>query len=211
MEDIKIIIVDDHALFRSGIRSLIDNKQGCHVVAEYADGKEFIEAIGELEADIVFMDYSMPNINGEEATRIALVQKPSLRIICLSMFGEEQYYSRMVEAGAVGFLLKDSDINEVFEAIHTVYEGDSYFSPSLLNAISSKLKSENGDDSILSDREIDVLHGICQGLSNQEIAEKLFLSKRTVDAHRANILFKTNCKNTASLVVYALKNNLVKM
>ena len=126
-----IVLVDDHSLFRNGLRGLLEHCAGCRVVGEAASGEEFLAMLPELEADIVFMDFAMPGIDGAQATERALARRPDLRIITLSMFGEESYYTRMVQAGARGFLLKDSDIGDVVEAIDTVMAGGSYFSPQL--------------------------------------------------------------------------------
>ena len=209
-KEIKIALVDDHALFRNGLRGLIDGKQGCRVVAESSDGAEFLENEEAMSADIVFMDIAMPTISGDKATIMALEKNPNMRIISLSMFGDENYYSRMVEAGARGFLMKDSSIEEVFAAIKTVMAGEEYFCEEIMQNLSKALRRRDDAES-LSEREIDVLLGICRGLSTQEIADSLFISKRTVDAHRANILEKTGSKNTASLVVYAIKHQLVEI
>ena len=211
MEKIKIVLVDDHALFRNGLKGLISMREGYEVVAEAGDGGEFLDMLPTLEADVVFMDISMPNVGGEEATREALSLSPNLKIVTLSMFGEESYYTRMVEAGAKGFLLKDSSIEEVFDAIDTVAAGGDYFSQRLLSSMSNRLRGTEFSSGELSSREIEILLAICRGLSNQEIAEELFISKRTVDAHRANILEKTGCRNTASLVVYAIRKHLVEL
>jgi DNA-binding NarL/FixJ family response regulator len=208
--EIKIALVDDHALFRNGLRGLIDGNQGCRIVAEAGDGEEFLNNEEAISADVVFMDIAMPNLSGDKATALALERNPNLKIICLSMFGEEKYYSRMVEAGAKGFLLKDSSIEEVFAAIEAVTNNDEYICKEVMQALSDAMR-RNEDTEVLSEREMDVLLGICRGLSTQEIADKLFLSKRTVDTHRANILEKTGSKNTASLVVYAIKNNNVEV
>lgn len=209
-ETIKIALVDDHALFRNGLRGLIDGRNGCQVVAESSDGSEFLENAEAMNADVVFMDIAMPTLSGDKATALALEQNPNLRVICLSMFGDEKYYSRMVEAGAKGFLLKDSSIDEVFAAIESVMAGEEYICKDVMLALSTAMR-RNDDAENLSEREIDVLLGICRGLSTQEIADQLFISKRTVDSHRANILEKTGSRNTASLVVYAIKNNLVEI
>ena len=209
-KEIKIALVDDHALFRSGLRTLIDGKHGCRVVAEAGDGTEFLANEEALSADVVFMDISMPQLSGDKATIAALERNPNLKVISLSMYGDEKYYSMMVEAGAKGFLLKDSSINEVYEAIERVMSGEEYFCKEVLEALSVAIQPNEKSDK-LSERETDVLVEICRGLSTQEIADKLFLSKRTVDSHRANILEKTGSKNTASLVVYAIKNNLVEV
>jgi DNA-binding NarL/FixJ family response regulator len=209
-KEIKIALVDDHALFRNGLRTLIDGKHGCRVVAEAGDGTEFLANEEALSADVVFMDISMPQLSGDKATIAALERNPNLKVISLSMYGDEKYYSMMVEAGAKGFLLKDSSINEVYETIERVMSGEEYFCKEVLEALSVAIQPNEKSDK-LSERETDVLVEICRGLSTQEIADKLFLSKRTVDSHRANILEKTGSKNTASLVVYAIKNNLVEV
>ena len=217
MKDYKIALVDDHALFRKGLRGLLDRQEGYRVVAEAASGEAFLEQLPALEADVVFMDIALPGINGAETTRRALELNPNLRIITLSMFGDEQYYTLMVEAGACGFLLKDSAIGEVLQAVDTVAAGDSYFSPALMESISNQcsepgaLRLPTEECDALSARETEILLAVCRGLSNQEIADELFISKRTVDKHRANILEKTGCKNTASLVVYAIRHNLVDL
>ena len=206
----KIILVDDHSLFRNGLRELLERCEGCRVVGEAASGEEFLAMMEGMEADIVFMDFSMPGLDGAQTTERALARRPELRIITLSMFGEESYYSRMVEAGARGFLLKDSDIGDVLEAIGTVMGGGSYFSPQLLSSLTGRMRTrDDAADDQLSSREREILVAVCRGLSNQEIADELFISKRTVDKHRANILEKTGCKNTASLVVYAIRNGIV--
>ena len=208
----RIALVDDHTLFRNGLKSILERCANCRVVGEAGDGEEFLAMVDNLEADVVFMDFAMPGMDGAETTEKALQRRPDLRIITLSMFGEESYYSRMVEAGAKGFLLKDSDVSDVIEAIETVTAGGSYFSPSLLSSLTGRMRTrEESDDEHLSLREREILVAVCQGLSNQEIADELFISKRTVDKHRANILEKTGCKNTASLVVYAIKNHVVEI
>lgn len=208
-----ITLVDDHTLFRNGLRGLLENVGGCRVVAEAACGEEFLALLPDIETDVVFMDISMPGLDGAETTRRALELRPELSVVALSMFGDEHYYTRMVEAGARGFLLKDSAIDEVLAAIHAVREGGSYFSERLLASLSSQLRSNAapGGEEPLSARELEILLAVCQGLSNQEIADQLFISKRTVDKHRANILEKTGCKNTANLVVYAIRHHLVEL
>ena len=208
--EIMIALVDDHTLFRNGLRGLIDGKRNCRVVAEASDGANFLENEEAMSADVVFMDIAMPQLSGDKATMMALERNPNLKIICLSMFGDEKYYSMMIEAGAKGFLLKDSPVEEVFSAIESVMADEEYICSEVMQAFSRAMQRKEEND-ILSEREMDVLLGICRGLSTQEIADKLFLSKRTVDTHRANILEKTGSNNTASLVVYAIKNNLVEI
>lgn len=212
MNPCRIILVDDHSLFRNGLRGLLERSGKCRVVGEAGSGEEFLALLSGLEADVVFMDFSMPGLDGAQTTERALTLQPDLRIITLSMFGEENYYTRMVEAGARGFLLKDSQIDDVLEAIETVEAGGTYFSPRLLASLAGNLHArEDAGDEPLSSREREILLLVCRGLSNQEIADRLFISKRTVDKHRANILEKTGCKNTASLVVFAIRSGAVEL
>jgi DNA-binding NarL/FixJ family response regulator len=211
MEKIRIIITDDHQLFRNGLKILLNAFQEFEVTGEASNGEEFLRILKNTPADVVLMDINMPEMDGIEATRRGLKLCPALDIIDLSMYGEEEYYYKMVDAGAKGFLLKDSDISEVKEAILTVRKGGSYFSQELLYHVIQKIKHrENESKSAnLSKREKEILLKICEGLSNQEIAETLFISKRTVDKHRANLLGKTNSKNTASLILFAIRNKLI--
>ena len=213
VRNVKIALVDDHTLFRTGMRGLLMQRDDYDVVADVGSGEEFLEILPDLDVDVVFMDISMQGIDGCETTRRALAMRPELRIITLSMYGDDHYYTLMVESGASGFLLKDSDIEEVYNAVDSVQSGDSYFSSALLGSLTRNMSMASVDVPLegdaLSDREIEILVEVCRGLSKQEIADKLFISKRTVDKHRANILEKTGCKNTANLVVYAIKNHLV--
>lgn len=213
MEKIRIIITDDHQLFRNGLKILLNAFPEFEVTGEASNGEEFLKLIRETCADIALMDINMPEMDGIEATRKALKICPGLSIIALSMYGEEEYYYKMVDAGAKGFVLKDSDISEVKEAILTVNKGGSFFSQELLYHVIQKIKHrENESKSAnLSKREKEILLKICEGLSNQEIAENLFISKRTVDKHRANLLGKTSSKNTASLILFAIRHKLIEI
>ena len=217
---IRIALVDDHSLFRKGLKVLLSSRPDFTIVADVGSGEEFLSVLMQSQPDVVFMDYAMPEMNGAETTRRALELLPDLKVITLSMFGDNAYYSQMMSSGAKGFLLKDSEFSEVVEAVETVYGGGTYFSASLLESLSHSMRSagaagRQGDDIAesdrLSEREIEVLVAICQGLSTQEIADRMFISKRTVDKHRANILDKSGCKNTASLVVYAIRNGFVEV
>jgi DNA-binding NarL/FixJ family response regulator len=213
MEKIRILIADDHQLFRNGLRILLDAFPDFKVVGEASNGEEFLKILSDTPAEIALMDINMPEMDGIEATRKALRMNPGISIIALSMYGEEEYYYKMVDAGAKGFLLKDSDISEVKDAIMTVRKGGNYFSQELLYHVIQKIKNREFESKSanLSKREKEILFKICEGLSNQEIAETLFISKRTVDKHRANLLGKTNSKNTASLILFAIKNKLIEI
>jgi DNA-binding NarL/FixJ family response regulator len=213
MEKIRIIIADDHQLFRNGLKILLNSFPEFEVIGEASNGEEFLRLIKTINADIALMDINMPEMDGIDATRKGLKINPSINIIALSMYGEEEYYYKMVDAGAKGFLLKDSDIYEVKEAILTVIKGGSYFSQELLYHVIQKIKHREHENKSanLSKREKEILMKICEGLSNQEIAEALFISKRTVDKHRANLLGKTNSKNTASLILFAIRNKLIEI
>ena len=213
-EQQNIMLVDDHTLFRNGLRILLNNLKEYTVSGEAANGKEFLDLLKTQSPDLVLLDIDMPVMDGIEAAKKALSKYPDLKIITLSMYGEEDYYYKMVDAGVKGFLLKNSDINEVKTALKTVLEGGSYFSSELLQTLVSSLRSsprQHEKQNVLSERETEILILICQGFSNQEIADQLFISKRTVDKHRANILEKSESKNTAQLVMYAIKNQLVEI
>ncbi len=210
----KIMLVDDHTLFRNGLRILLNNLNEYKVTAEAANGQEFIDLLESHVPDLVLLDIDMPVMDGIDAARLALEKLPDLKIITLSMYGEEDYYYKMVDAGVKGFLLKNSDINEVKAALQTVLEGGTYFSSELLKNLVNSLRSKSQHherQNVLSERETEILILICQGFSNQEIADQLFISKRTVDKHRSNILEKSESKNTAQLVMYAIKNQLVEI
>jgi DNA-binding NarL/FixJ family response regulator len=213
MDKIKIIIADDHQLFRNGLKILLNAFPEFEVVGEVSNGVDFLKILKTIPADVALMDINMPEMDGIEATRKGLKLSPAIDIIALSMYGEEEYYYKMVDAGAKGFLVKDSDISEVKEAILTVRKGGSYFSQELLYHVIQKIKHREleSKSANLSKREKEILFKICEGLSNQEIAEALFISKRTVDKHRANLLGKTNSKNTASLILFAIRNKLIEI
>lgn len=211
----KIILVDDHKLFRDGLKFVIMQMDNIEVVAEASNGLEFLEILDHHDADLVLMDISMPELNGIEATKQAIIKKPDLKILALSMFCDEEYYFQMIQAGVIGFVLKESGKNELEEAITTVLNGESYFSQKLLRDIivnmqnpKQKPKAQSEESIELTKREREVLKLICEGLSNSQIADKLFISLRTVEGHKSNLISKTGVKNSISLVMYALKHKL---
>jgi len=216
MEKVKLFLVDDHKIFREGLKHLIEVEEVGTVVAEAGNGQEFLLKLEDATPDIVLMDISMPLMNGIEATQMARDKYPDLKVLALSMHGDEEYYYKMIEAGVKGFLLKDSGIKEIERAIYAVLEGESYFSNELLRQIISGMNSKKSNESAvekdgISTRELEVLKLICAGLTNEEIADKLCISAQTVKGHRSNLLSKTNCKNSASLVMYAIKNKVVEV
>lgn len=205
-----IWLVDDHHLFRAGFKTLLCRLRDANVTFEASNGQEFIDHLVTPRPDIVFMDIAMPVMDGVQATEEALSRFPDLKIIILSMYGEKEYYTRLVDLGICGFLLKSCDFKEVEMAIEAVRNGEYYFSQELLQQMVFQ-SSASQPDYDLSQRERDILVEICNGESNQEIADRLFISKRTVEKHRANIMMKTGCGNTASLVVFAVKNGFYRI
>jgi len=205
-----VFLVDDHNLFREGLKFLLSNNELITEIYEAENGQDLLTLAQKVKPDIVFMDIEMPIMNGIDATKGILLLYPEVKVIALSMHANENYYSEMIDAGAKGFLLKNSKFDDVQKAIIDVNEGKNYFSPEILDAIIKNLnnKRQKKKNSELTEREIEVLYKICKGHSNQEIANLLFISKRTVDKHRENILLKTQSKNTAGLVIYAIKNEI---
>jgi len=210
-----IIIADDHLILRQGIKSLLTAENIAKVIGEASNGKELLELLKKHRPDIVIMDIDMPHMNGMEATQKALEMIPELKIIAFTMFGDEEYYYKMIDLGVKGFILKSSGIAELENAINEVMLGESYFSPEVLRKIISSMgrvkQVKNSLNVEFTSREIEVLQQICLGLNNEEIAEKLFISPKTIKSHRSNLLGKTGCKNTPTLMLYALKNNIVQI
>ena len=210
-----LIIVDDHKIFRQGLKSIITMENIATVIGEASNGKEFIELLSHLKPDLVLMDIDMPQMNGMEATQKALALMPDLKIIAFTMFGDEDYYYKMLDLGVKGFILKSSGINELEIAIQQVLLGESYFSNEVLRKIITNLDRKTTPKPIdivgITPREMEVLQHICGGLNNAEIAKKLDVSPMTIKCHRSNLLEKTGCKNTPSMILYALKNKIVEI
>lgn len=215
----KIIIVDDHSLFREGIKLLIENEGFGKVIAEAENGQVFLDLISTHKPDLVIMDIEMPVMGGFEATKKALKIQPDLKILVLSMLSGKTNYFDMINAGAMGFVLKTSGKQEFEKAINAIMNGESYFSNELLREIIVNIKVENEPSVVKSDsktenltaREKEILHFFCKGLTVSEMATKLFLSAKTIEAHRSALLKKTNSKNTINLILFAIKNKLVEV
>lgn len=212
----KIIVVDDHSLFREGIKLLIENEGLGIVIAEAENGKQLLELLALHTPDLVIMDIEMPIMNGIEATQEALKIQPAIKVLALTMLSERANYLDMIHAGALGFVLKTSGKIEFEKAIQAISRGESYLSNELLQKL---IVSINSDLSIkmkskiesFTKRETEILMLLCKGLSVTEIATVLFLSHKTIETHRSTLLKKTNTKNTINLVLYAIKNNLVEI
>ncbi len=214
----KIVLVDDHKIFREGLIFMISKLKDFEVIGQASNGNTFLKMINDLDVDIVIMDISMPGMNGIDATQKALDINPDLKIIALTMFCDEEYYYKMVQAGVSGYVLKEAGKDELIEALETVVSGENYFSQKILHNILmslDKAKSPKVDPDKekvkLTKRESEVLTLICQGLSNSEISDKLCLSLRTIEGHKSNLFSKTGVKNSISLVMYAIKNDYVKI
>ncbi|HLO58889.1 MAG TPA: response regulator transcription factor [Bacteroidales bacterium] len=212
---IKVFIVDDHDIFRDGIKLLLSSDKTAEIVGEARNGQEFLDQISSVSTDVVLMDISMPIMDGIEATRKVRQIYPDMKILALSMYGEEKYYYQMIQSGVKGFILKSAGISELLKGINEVASGHCFFSAELVEKVIASLSapvthtSENSDG--LTKREIEVLARIALGETNEKIAEKLHVSTTTVRTHRANLLNKTGCGNTASLVMYAIKHKYIEI
>jgi len=209
MKKYDIIIVDDHTLFRKGLSAALSSAEIVNHIYEAANGIEFLKLLETCKVDVVMMDISMPLMGGQEATTNAISRFPDLKIIALSMHNDMEHFQDMIEAGVMGFLSKDAALDDVINSIISVAEGNKVFSPELMYNLVKKINTGRHKTDILTEREKEVLNLISAGLSNQEIANSLFLSKRTVDKHRENILSKTQTKNTAELIMFSIKNKLI--
>lgn len=207
MEKTKIAIVDDHQILRAGLKVLLQCIDNIDIVIEASNGKEFIEQLEVSIPDLVIIDINMPVMNGAEAVKIARKKFPDLKVIVLSMNREEHYFKTMNDLGVDGYIIKESDYEELEHAIETVLKGGKYFSQELLLSLVNNRPAHMKIN--LSDREQEILNYLCKGFSANEIAEKLFISPRTVEKYRSDLLLRTESANSISLVVFAIKNGLV--
>jgi DNA-binding NarL/FixJ family response regulator len=210
---IKLMLVDDHNIFREGLRVVLTQNSKYEIVGEAENGRHFLEKLETTQPDVVLMDISMPEMDGIEATQKAREIYNNLNVIALTSFGDEIYYYKMIEAGVKGFVIKKSSSHELENAITAIMNGDNYFSQELLKNIiitlGDRKKAESNKGLVhFTRRELEILKYVCNGYSNQEISNLLNLSLRTVETHKSNILGKTGTKNTVNLIMYAMKNKL---
>jgi DNA-binding NarL/FixJ family response regulator len=211
---ISVIIADDHEIFRDGLKLILTPKNGIQLIGEAANGKILVALARELQPDVVITDIKMPEMDGLAATRTLTVTQPGINIISLSMFGEEDLVVDMFEAGARGYLLKNAHKDEILEAIETVNKGNAYFCETATRRLTTKLgfskfnPFKDNERPLLTERETEMLQLICQECTNKEMSEKMGISIRTVEGTRQRIIEKMNVKNTAGMVIFAMKMGL---
>jgi DNA-binding NarL/FixJ family response regulator len=215
METIKIILVDDEILFRKGIYFLLQREQNLEIINEASDGEELLTFLrcNEQQPDVILMDLKMPLLNGVEATKIIRNEYPNIKIIALTSYNTDTFIINMIQVGASSYLLKNATPSEMIHTINEVANKGFYYNDAVIKIInegSSKNKSRFDED-FISNREKEVLQLICEQKSTVEIGKILFISPRTVEGHRNSLLIKTESKNIAGLVVYALQNKLVSV
>ncbi|WP_046245087.1 response regulator transcription factor [Hymenobacter terrenus] len=215
---IRIILVDDHPIVRDGIRSLLEREPALQVVGTAGNGQELLDQLPDIPVDLILVDINMPVMDGYETTLRLREEYPEVRVLALSMLAEELYIGRMLDAGARGYVLKSAGKEEIVYAIRQVMDGKRFLCSEVGLSMLYKVLDWNNSGGLaepkrtqlLSKREMEVLQLISEGLTNAEIAERLFTSKRTVETHRQNLLEKTQAKNTAALVKLALSDGLIK-
>lgn len=212
---IRILIADDHALFRSGLRALLEREPDFEIAGETGSGVDTLCAMENMRVDVLLLDISMPGLSGSKVAREVLMQRPSQAVVVLTMHEDEYYLQELLKVGVRGYLLKKSTATEVVQAIRATYRGDTYIDPALAKLLVSPYigrpasrKAER--QTTLTPRENEVCTLLAYGHTNAEVAEKLFISDRTVETHRTNIMAKLGLKSRAELVRYAIENGLLK-
>ncbi|ANX11971.1 DNA-binding response regulator [Fictibacillus arsenicus] len=211
---ISILLVDDHAILRDGLKNILSFEDDIKVIGEAISGEEALKLTEELSPDVIIMDINLPGMNGVETTAVIKEKNPDARILVLTMYTHDEYLMSALKAGADGYLLKDAPSEHVVDAINAVYRGESMITPSMtkkLVNIHLQQTQVKKDESNLTDREQEVLIGLVEGLSNKEIAEKLFISDKTVKIHVSKIFKKLEVKSRSQAVIYAVQNHLVSM
>jgi DNA-binding NarL/FixJ family response regulator len=214
-DEVRVLLVDDHDLFRTGLRNLLEEHGGVHVLAEAVNGAEAVKLVRELAPDVVVMDLNMPTMSGVDATRLITAQSPLTRVIVLSISDEDADVMDAIVAGACGYLLKDSSISEVVTGIRSAAIGASLISPTIASKVLQRVRATTADTDIaetirteLSDRELEVLKLIANGKDNAQIAAELVISPKTVKNHISNILMKLQMQNRIQAAVYAVRSGL---
>ena len=211
-EKIKVVLADDHSVVRKGIKMLISGDESIEILGEAASGTEALQRVKSMGPNIIITDISMPGMSGIELAEKIKTEYPSTKVLVLSTHNDEEYILRSFEAGALGYLPKDTEEDEFLAAIKTVADGDVYYTNEVSNILTKSLikqKRSFDDTRDLTEREKEILKLIVEGLSNKEIGDKLFISVRTVDTHRRNIMDKIEAKNTAELVRKAIEDKLI--
>lgn len=217
MHPIKILLADDHTIVRKGIRSLLDGEADIEVVGEAENGREVLEKVEKLLPDIVLMDSTMPVLNGLEATRQIAKRFPQVKVLVLTMHTNEEYILQFLQAGAAGYLVKQSAPQELMSAIQAVYRGDCFLSPAISRTIveeyvrQAKVTDKEDRYDQLTDREREVLQLIVEGFSNREIAERLHISLKTAGVHRINLMHKLNIHNLTELTKFAIRKGIISL
>jgi DNA-binding NarL/FixJ family response regulator len=217
MTKINIILADDHRIFRDGIKSLLSDIDIINIIGEASSGIELLNMLKTHKPDVVIVDISMPGLSGIEASRQIADLYPEVKIMILSMHTNEEFVINSIKAGAKGYLPKDTSKEELLEAIKTLNEGGEYYSKlvsdNFLKSYIKKIKVENSlmEHEELTQREIEILKLAASGIGNKEIADQLFISMKTVDAHKNHIMQKLKLKNTAEMVLYAVKNKIIEV
>jgi DNA-binding NarL/FixJ family response regulator len=207
---VTILIVDDHSIIRDGIKAMLKDVKDYIIVGEASNGKEAIHSVEQLKPMVVIMDITMPEMNGIYATAHLKISFPDSHVIALTMHDQVDLVREMIRAGALGYLVKNSTREELILAIDSASRNLSYFSREITSGLlESESKKTNMDSVVLTNREKEILRHIAEEFTNSQIAEKLFLSIRTVDTHRRNLLEKLGVKNTAGLVRYAIRNGII--
>lgn len=210
---IRILIADDHTIFRSGLKLLFSSEPAFDVIAEAEDGAQAIELAHQLQPDVVLMDIGMPGINGYEATKTIKADNPDVNILVLTMHRSEEYFFKMLDAGASGYVLKGAETEELIQAVQTVARGDAFLYPSMVRRLVDRYlkvqSSEAAQRDSLTARENEILQLIANGYSNNDIAEKLVISPSTVHTHRTNIMHKLGLSKRHELVRYARDQGLL--